>query len=172
MTNRVTSIINNEKEHIPAGGLLIYDDDGIWLLKEKKTSKGRWNDYGGRNRGEDCDLATTIAREVCEEFYQSIEVTRSHVIQIANSIPPTTLSYNGKVCYVCFIVHINLIHSLSITLPSRETFFEFKRRAIENNPHFRYITVDYKHIPFDDLKRVVLDNRVRGLLIQKFPQYF
>lgn len=166
--NRVKCIINGEHSTIPGGGMIIYDEEGVWLLKEKKG----WNDYGGKNRGEDCDLATTIAREVCEEFYQSITVTRSHLIQISKDITPTILRYKGEVCYVCFIVDINYMRNAGVHLPSRETFFEFRRNAISNNPNFRYSTSDFKHIAYSELKKVKLNHRAAALLSQRFPEYF
>jgi hypothetical protein len=154
---------------LTAGGLLPYDDKGIWVIAEKKTKDGslEWTDTGGKYKFEDCDIYTTISREVSEELYYSAILTRDAILKIKETHTPVYVNgHQSSPVYICYIVHIDNLQKYGLNL-DRELFMEYRKRAILSNPDVPseyYSSIDLKHLSFDSLKNYPLSYRLKRIL--------
>jgi len=152
-----------------AGGLLPYDDEGIWVIGEKKTkdTEIEWTDPGGKYKFEDCDIYTTILREFSEELYNSSNISRECIIHIKNTHTPTYVNgHQNKPVYICYIVHVRELEKYGVTLNPR-MFNKYREKALSENPDVPsefYSSVKLKHILFDDIEVVNLSYRLRRIL--------
>jgi hypothetical protein len=164
-----------------AGGLLIYDNEGIFCIKEKKYDNIVYNDIGGKYQFEDGDIFATIAREFAEETYYCCEVTRRHLVSLLNE-PGVVQIYlenpEKKPIYLCLIVPCRL---LDIDISSNlDQFKEARCRVLENNPKVPvsyYSSLDMCHVSYTYLKENITDNtkihfRLSAVLKKWCPNFF
>lgn len=154
---------------LTAGGLLPYDDNGIWAIGEKKTKDGiiEWTDPGGKYKFEDCDIYNTIAREFSEELYYSANISRETILQIKDTqVPVYVNGHQSKPVYICYIVHVDKLEEYGIKLDP-ELFLDYREKALISNPDVPpeyYSSVELKYIPFENIEEVTLSYRLRRIL--------
>lgn len=140
---------------LTAGGILPYDDNGMWAIVEKKKSNLELSDMGGKYHFEDGDIYFTIAREFCEELYHSVDVTRKNILDLTEKGEFCyILGYNAIPVYGVLVIHTDELEKLGIRL-CPELFSLQRKKIIAQNPHVPdeyYSSVELKHIPFADLK--------------------
>ena len=164
---------------LTAGGLLPYDDKGIWVIGEKKTKCGEieWTDPGGKYKFEDCDIYTTISREFSEELYHSSSISRECILNIKNTNTPTYVNgHKGTPVYVCYIVHTNELKKYQVELDA-ELFLRYREKTLSGNPSVPteyYSSVELRHILFTEIENVNLSYRLKrilkyGILSSKIP---
>lgn len=137
---------------ISAGGLLIYDDNGIWLIKEKKKNKITYTDPGGRYRFEDCHIHNCIIREFNEETYFSFCLN----MNVCDIFEDCVYVYShGKPVYICYALHIDDISPFlkreldsKLFQENRDSVFLFNRDTPENF----YTSLKYEHIDYDKIR--------------------
>ena len=154
---------------LTAGGLLPYDDEGIWVIGEKKTKDGdiEWTDPGGKYKFEDCDIYTTITREFSEELYHSSTISRDCIMNIKENNTPTYVNgHQNKPVYVCYIVHTSELKQHGVKL-DKDLFLKNRYQTLIGNPDVPpeyYSSVELKHISFSDIKNENLSYRLRRIL--------
>jgi len=140
---------------LTAGGILPYDDTGIWVIGEKKKNGDvEWTDPGGKYKFEDCDIYTTCAREFGEELYHSSSISREGVLAIAATHKPVYVNgHRNRPVYICYAVHTNTLRKYGVEL-SPTKFLTNRRRTITNNPDVPegyYNSVVLRHVDYGDL---------------------
>lgn len=141
---------------LTAGGILIYDDKGIWVIKElRRDGTLEYNDPGGKYKYEDCDINTTIAREANEEFYQSVEFRRSMILDLARTTQPVyVMGHHGLPVYICYLMHVNLAKLYGICMSPLQ-FLECRARTLRSNPnvpHEFYSSLELVYLTFNDIQ--------------------
>ena len=140
---------------LTAGGILPYDDNGIWVIEENSRNGDiEWTDTGGKYRFEDCDIYTTIAREFSEEVYHSCNLSRSDVVDIAATHTPTYVNgHQNLPVYICYAVHANVLLKYGVNM-SPAMFTKSRQKAILSNPDVPenyYSSINLRYIPFPEL---------------------
>lgn len=140
---------------LTAGGILPYDDSGIWVVGEmKKNGDIEYTDPGGKYKFEDCDIYTTCSREFGEELYQSSTISREAVINIASTHQPVYVNgHRNCPVYICYVVHVDTLKNYGVDL-SCSLFDAARQQTIISNPDVPkeyYNSVVLKHIIFSDL---------------------
>lgn len=128
---------------LTAGGILFYDDDGIWVVGEKDKNGIVYSDIGGRYNYEDGNIWTSIARELREETYGICEMFASEIVELSKKFPPVYVNgHENKPTYVCLVVPIP-----AMKLETRQHFsldsslFDAQRlKTLSENPD---VPVDY-----------------------------
>lgn len=142
---------------LTAGGLLPYDDTGVWIVCEKKKGKDtEWTDPGGKYKFEDCDIHTTISREFCEEVYHSTSLTRQDVIKISETHTPTYVNgHRNYPVYICYTVHTNELKKYNVEM-NPELFLQCREKALQSNPDVPpefYSSVELRHVTYQELEK-------------------
>ena len=159
---------DNYGNKLSAGGILFYDDKGIWTVGEKNSKDEIvYSDPGGKYNYEDCDILKTIVRELSEETYNTIEITRLQLKKVIeeNNISPIYVYANGKATYICYVIPISLMKNI---------FFDYEKFRIErdvtitHNPQMKtkYIVHEIRHITYEELKNedVPLSFRLKRII--------
>jgi len=161
-----------------AGGILFYDDHGVWVIGEKDKNGIVYTDIGGRYAYEDGNIWTTIGRELREETYGLCEMFVSEIVTLAKKYPPVYVNgHDNRPVYICLVVPLS-----ALSLYSRDhfslnpTLFEIKRRKIiSENPD---VPVEYyspcilTKLTFDELKDSSFPLSYRLKRILKFSPVF
>ena len=159
---------------LTAGGLVPYNDKGIWLVAErgKKMEHVVWTDVGGRYMFEDCDIYKTIAREAGEELYHSSELLRQHVIQISKNNKPIYVNgHRGLPVYIAYPVTTEELEKYGFVLDPRQ-FHKNRIQALKSNPYVPreyYVTIQLKFFTWNDIfgefsKKPRLSYRIKRIL--------
>jgi hypothetical protein len=156
---------------ITAGGVLVYDDQGVWVALERRWGRTELTDIGGKCECTDCDIFFTIAREFCEETYHMAAITRQDVMNFA--AVPGALAYvtnnRGRPVYASLSVHVDDLRRCGVEM-SPETFNQNRELALQSNPTVPaevYSTVALRYLPWAALNTVeapILGNRLRQAL--------
>lgn len=177
-TRTAYRVLSDEGYLLSAGGILIYDSTGVWLVGERarrsdKTLK--YTDPGGRYRFEDCHIYTTVARELNEELYNSVQLVGRHVHYFSSLEPPIYLDNKiGKPTYACFPVTVKVFESTGNTI-SIDTFNSAREYTLERNsrvPKHLYTTQELRKFSYSELATELklagseskLSSRVRDIL--------
>ena len=138
---------------IHAGGILFYDDKGIWVIKEYHKDIYKISDPGGKYTFEDCNIYATIVREFNEETYYSFPFSYFDLINLIEKkkckFIYVCLDNEKNPTYLCILVNIkdtNIIFD--------ETFKTNRQKALENNPHIPnryYSSFEFLRINFKDI---------------------
>ena len=145
---------NNSK--LMAGGIIFYDDNGIWLIKEHCKDKFYFSDLGGKYTVEDCNIFATIYREFMEVTYYSFPLTYMDIVNFV------TLDKCRKifVCndreksptYLCILFDTK---DISFKL-DRELFLTNREKTLRENskvPINFYSSFDLVYLTNDDVKK-------------------
>jgi len=121
---------------LTAGGILPYDDEGIWVIGERDKSGLIYTDAGGKYQFEDGDVFKTIARELGEETYHTCEMTRSQVLDLYNTYQPVYVNgHKNRPVYICLVVPTTALPSLEFDETALSAKFEKARQEVlKGNP--------------------------------------
>lgn len=168
---------------LTAGGILFYDDDGIWVIGEMEKGTTVYTDMGGKYEFEDCSIYGTITRELREETYDMCEITVKQLKALAkSSVPVYVNGHHGQPVYICYPVHLRTLSEVGVEIKFDDS--EFKRSRLETiftnptiPPHF-YNSIEIRHIKFEDIENEKfplsfrLQRIMRYSLLNKFvPKY-
>jgi len=164
---------DGQGRQLSAGGILPYDEDGIWVIGEKIKDEIIYTDIGGKYQYQDGDIYKTVAREFGEELYHSSDMTREQVIEISNTSGPMYVNGHENVpVYICYIVPYNVMQSMGIALDPA-LFLKHRTDVLRGNPGVpreKYESVVLVHINFDRLVEMLgkekspISYRLRGVL--------
>jgi len=157
-------MLNIEDSTLCAGGLIFYDQEGVYLIKEKYNKDDKLCDPGGKYYYADCSIVNTISREFCEETYFTFEMS-PWILSRLLECPSTECVYtctNGRrdPTYLCILVNIaeykSLVKTLSPDAPNaRELFLKNRETAISRNPATEpkyYSSYDFVHLKFSETR--------------------
>jgi hypothetical protein len=178
------SIGPTDIDNIRGGGLLLYDNDGCWLLYECRHNKFQWIDPGGQYCYDDGDILVTIAREFNEETYFTF---RFPVDLLKDVVERGERYYKIFIKdYILLAVHINeVIRFCPVEwrqdLPNHtsDQIVESNRlKTIERNPQAdgrtNFLSYTYKYFRFDSIPKASLCNwrLAKGLQSLKLKRCF
>lgn len=162
---------------LSAGGILFYDDEGIWVIGERIGSEIEYTDIGGRYNPNDCNIWTTIRRELEEETYGMCDITTSQIKTFispsggeSTSTPRSGVIYieghDQQPVYVCIVTKT----PSNITL-REDLFSRLRDITISENPDMPstfYKPVCLKKIRYSELKndKFRLSFRLKKILTQ------
>lgn len=180
-----------EGHQLTAGGIIPYDENGIWIIKEYGRKGFEWADMGGKYKFEDCDIYKTIAREFSEEVYHSSELTRAQMEFLCHLHHPIYVDNNrGQPVYVCYAVPTSTLSQHGVEM-NPELFLFLRDEAVRTNPHVPieyYSSVELRHVSYDTLRNIlspgrsrnfrthgdddfILSHRLKIILSQYFPHF-
>ena len=154
MDNRPTFFYNEDQtKPIRAGGVLIYNNNNLLMIKTNYNNIEKYEDIGGKSDEKDIDIYSMVAREVAEEtnFKLDQEIIK-HQIKSSKSI------YIPIAKYVLFIVKANSYEKkLTIDDFGNKELFENIDRVIN------WITIDdFLH------KKINLNPRLKSYELNEF----
>lgn len=151
---------DGQGRQLTAGGILPYDEKGIWTVTETRDGELVETDIGGKYRFEDCDIYQTIAREVNEELYFSSELTRKNVLDISRTFNPVYINgHRHQPVYICYPVHISYLETINFKLNINEFIKRRSYTLLSNRyvPRHYYTSLRLRHISYEDLKLALKD---------------
>nr|QBK86176.1 MAG: hypothetical protein LCMAC101_07710 [Marseillevirus LCMAC101] len=164
---------DGQGRQLTAGGILPYDDHGIWVIGEKVKDEIIYTDMGGKYQYQDGDIYKTVAREFGEELYHSSNITREQIIEISKTFAPMYVNgHRNKPVYICYIVPYIVLRTMGITL-NPVLFLKNRLEVLRGNPHVppdKYDSVVLQHISFDRIitmlekDKAAISYRLRGVL--------
>lgn len=93
---------------LTAGGILFYDDQGVWVIGERDKNGIVYTDIGGRYAYEDGNIWAAIARELREETYGTCELFARDIINLSRLHSPVYVNgHDNRPVYVCLVVPLN-----------------------------------------------------------------
>ena len=168
--------INNSKYGeicICAGGLLFYDDNGIWVLKEKKPFEISLTDPGGKYQFEDTNINACIIREFNEETYYSYsDLIHYHLVEeliSKNLINEIIFSSKNGWWYKCILIHTKHISNVKNFAFDNKKFFINRLNSIEHNKMYNfYISIEYTLLKFTEITNMwnELSERLKSILLE------
>lgn len=141
------------------GGVILYDENGVWLVKELERGKIVYTDIGGKIQSCDKDIYDCICRELEEETYHTIVVDRNELLR-ACKIERVLKTY------LCLMIHTS---SLNVK-PDSEKFLKKMYLFDESIPgsptEEKYKQLGLIHVSFNDLmnKKINISSRLNKLL--------
>lgn len=154
---------DGEGRLLSAGGLLPYDDNGIWVIEERRNGGPlEWNDMGGKYEPEDGDIFATIAREFCEELYNSTGgcLTRNVLKRWVKGRMCKVAYVNGykkQPVYVAYCVNVSVLKTIDVKM-NPEKFQRRRTKVIKQNPlvpEAYYGAMTLRYIPFSSFHEEV-----------------
>jgi len=145
---------------ISAGGLLFYDDQGIWVIKEQTPFGVFFNDPGGKYQFEDTNINICIIREFHEETYFSYtNLIHNNLLDeliSKNLIHEIFISTKSEWWYKCILIHTKYIFpEMKNCLFDNKKFFINRLNTIEHNKLYNF----YNSIEFLYLKNNTIKNK-------------
>jgi hypothetical protein len=155
---------------LTAGGILFYDDLGVWVIGEKDKNGIVYTDIGGRYTYEDGNIWTTIRRELYEETYGTCEMFTSDIVTFSQRYGNIYVNgHNNVPTYVCLVVPVaDLRFDAHFRLDPR-TFEDRRITTLRENPD---VPVNYycpcllAKLSYEDLSDPVfrLSHRLKRIL--------
>lgn len=149
---------------LTAAGLLLYDEVGIWVVGEVEKGSIIYTDPGGKYNFEDGDIYATVAREVGEETYHSLEISRKRLYELAATYPPTYVrGHHNFPVYACYVLPTNLFN----VTPDIEEFNRRRQIVLQSNPRVPngcYKAVELRRIPYYEINTTPLSFRLSRVL--------
>jgi len=166
--------LDNRGRQLTAGGILPYDETGVWVIGETdKSGNITYTDAGGKYQFEDGDIYKTIAREFGEETYHTCELTRSQVLELYNTFEPVYVNgHKNRPVYVCLVIPRLAISSLKFDSFKMK---EARNEVLKNNPNVPpeyYNSVNIKHLSYDQLSSDDIRISYRLKRILKYSSLF
>jgi hypothetical protein len=149
-----------------AGGIVFYDEEGLWVVAEVSRMGLEYTDIGGKYVFEDCNVWEAIRRELYEETYGTIDVTTS-TIRAASETSVKMMDGKGNPHYICIVAPTSI---LGTQLPDPDAFDVARMQVLKENPHVaitQYKQVKLVKLPFDKLRGgedVVFSVRLKTML--------
>lgn len=167
---------DNQGRFLHAGGLLLYDDSGIWVIKEYYRNGYKLIDPGGKYCFQDCDIINTIWREFCEETYFILDNVPLSKLKDLITDKKAKMIYvcpdnTDNPTYACLLVNTK---DLNLTLDGlSEKFIEKRNRALINNPlvpQNYFTSFELCYIPYADLRKYTsqFHYRLKQIFINSF----
>ena len=145
-------------EWYAGGGIVFYDDQGIWVIKEKD----QYNDIGGKYNYNDGNIYACIARELGEETYHTIQLSLQELLNISKKI----FKIGENKFYLSIWLHTDSVPEK----PDSEKFLQARNKTLLQNPlstHL-YKQTELAYIPFDELQNYKLSSRLQLILKNSF----
>lgn len=145
--------VDDYGRHLTAGGILPYDDDGVWVIGEQDKHGITYTDVGGKYQFEDGDIFKTIARELGEETYHLCDLSRTEIVGLYKKNSHKTVYVNGhqnKPVYMCVVVPRSELNGCL----DNDKFVEERARVVTRNPDVPpeyYNSVCIRHLTWDDI---------------------
>ena len=143
-----------------AGGLLFYDDEGIWVIKEFYKDSYRFSDPGGKYKYEDCNIFATIAREFSEETYFSEPFTYTDLLKVIENKKCELVfvcpDKSRNPTYLCILINLEDVKPFKLNTESVERFVLLRNKALSENPRVPeryYSSFELKHLKYEDIPR-------------------
>ncbi len=163
---------NPQGKFVAAAGILIFDDEGIWVVVEKSRNGDgtfEYSDFGGKYDWNDGDIYATISREFREELYNTNEISYSTVKELSTT-PSSKKKFiyrmnKGK--YFCLIVHNSLVSDIELDNLKVQIKREEIIKSNEIHQHL-YRTEKIKHLNFDELNKYTTKMSYRLSIILKY----
>lgn len=155
---------------LTAGGILFYDDDGIWVISEREGKGVNYTDIGGKYMFEDGDIYAAIKRELAEETYQTVELTYANMTELRRSNKVARIYVKGHLdvpVYLCLLVPIEVINVIvpSFKLDPKE--FTIRRNVVvQQNPTYsdHYVAQNLHYISYNDVASLKMSYRLRLII--------
>ena len=171
-----------------AGGILFYDDEGVWTVGEMEKGEVVYTDIGGKYTFEDGNIYATISRELREETYGVCEIFAKDIEELCQTYPPVYINGNHAVpVYLCLVLPIpeqtqklTLLHAPKRPVPVQAPepklervdldpllFEQERQKTLRDNPFVPedfYRTMSLTKIPFDKLASSRLSYRLRRII--------
>ncbi len=163
------------KNKYTAGGILFYDDHGVYLISERNSKNYNvleYTDVGGRYEPQDGCIWATIRRELYEETYGTIDCTVAYIKNLASDTRVKrayVTNHDGIVCYVCLCVPLYLAPEIMRTENLMETFKNNKATFHAENPTVTgkfYETVTFEKIAHNKITMFNISYRMTSILKQ------
>jgi hypothetical protein len=164
-----------------AGGLLLYDSSGLWLIKEYYKDNYKFIDPGGKYTYQDCDIINTICREFCEETYFILPVNPLHLKKLLET-KNTELVYvcpdlNNNPTYACLLVNVDTLNMPDSFTKVEEKFLENRRKAMRHNPDVPtqyYASFELCYIPYSEINQKfhLFHFRLRQIIANSFLKVY
>lgn len=120
---------------LSAGGILFYDESGIWVIGEKEHGEIIYSDIGGKYEYEDGNIWNTIRREMYEETYGCCEVFSHEIVSISKKYPPIYVNGHKKTpVYACLVVPIAETLSFRTFSLDSDLFAARRLQTLRENP--------------------------------------
>lgn len=138
---------------VRAAGILPYDDQGFYVIVERRKGKWVYNDIGGKCQTGDPHYVFTAIREFNEETYYQfhLSTTIHHILSQYEYQRPV-----GDCVYVSYLVPVEVLMSYMTpeTKPVHQTPHGFKpciQKANSVFPSWKYPVTELHRISFDAL---------------------
>jgi hypothetical protein len=119
---------------ISGGGIIFYDEEGMWIIRENNKHGPIFTDMGGKYEVEDGNIYATISRELSEESYHTCELTYSQILTLSG-LPRTKRIYindrEGFPIYICLMVFTKDAELYGVK-PDQKKFNLMKRDSWSN----------------------------------------
>lgn len=152
---------------LSAGGILFYDEVGIWVVGEKEHGELKYSDIGGKYEYEDGNIWTTIRRELYEETYGCCDVLSGDIVDLSKKYPPVYVNGHKRTpVYACLVVPITETLLFTNFLLDSDAFAIRRKQTLKENSE---VPTDYypfvlKKILYRDLKNQRLSYRLQRIL--------
>lgn len=150
---------DSDGNRLTAGGILVYDEKGVWaIMEDREDYLCEWSDIGGRYRPEDGDIWFTIAREFCEETYHMAAMTRNSVLHLTTQEGVATCFLLDrrleKPVYLSLVVPADRLAEVGVVM-SPDAFLSGRERVLGSNPEAppgSYPALELRHITYEALR--------------------
>lgn len=163
---------------LTAGGILFYDEKGLWVIGEKDKNGLVYTDIGGRYSYEDGNIWATISRELREETYGICEMFASEIEALSKIYQPVYVNgHDNQPVYICLVIPISALNPESRRHFSlNPIMFDMQRRkVVEENPEVPedyYCPCVLRKMTYEELKDPTFRLSFRLKRILKFSTAF
>lgn len=152
---------NSLGNNVVYGGLLIHDDNGIWVIKKKyNKNHNRYDEIQGKYKYMDGNIHKTIARSFSESLYNSCEITCKDVETFA-AITPALYLKNQNYTSVWYIIHDYVLKRLTGAVIDSDNFQFMRKATLESNKdsHNLYECNDIVYIHYTKLYNMLNNDK-------------
>lgn len=158
---------------ICAGGLLFYDDQGIWIIKEQTPFGIFLNDPGGKYQFEDTNINICIIREFHEETYFSyIDLIHNYLLEELISkklVDEILISTKTDWWYKCILIHTkHIFPDIKNYSFDNKKFFINRLNAINHNKLYNfYNSIEFVYLKNSEIKLKwdILSERLKSIIL-------
>lgn len=178
--NKVT--FRDENGHyICGGGLLFYDDYGIWVIKEARLKEGLcFIEPGGTFEVADSHIKNTIVREFLEETYYAFKFSISDLKDLfdKNKVHAEYSIYDnrGHPNWIVYMIHTDDCPTIEL---NSDKFDKYRKYAIETTKHndherYYYNSISLVYLTFKDIdtKKDIYYNYRLEQILKKIPRKY
>ena len=170
--NKRWTCLDENGHRLTGGGIVPYDEHGIWIISEINGSHETRTDVGGKWRFEDIDIYGCIVREWNEETYFTAELKKSDLEDWFISRPRTSRVYvndhQRNPTYVAYLIHVEDLSTDCGVVLDPEKFSRARNRAIRLNtdvPQDYYSSTKLEYISYEELREALQTKSSANLAI-------